>query len=248
VAYARAVSDPGAGFFEYKQRVVYSLLRAAARVGLRLGLPLGQMGELMQMAYFQEARERQDLKLDAIAALFGKSLRTVSSLHHRFRTDFFVPEREVALRRALAAVVDHAPADQARLLLAFPQAEPRVLQAALDDLVREGVLVREGEQYRRNPDAHEFTSQDIQGRIDGLNRQMDILAETVWQRLISGSEQGLARTYVFHASERDWQELLEAVQLLVRDRAVAADRSAAQTGQGQRLGFTFAAALLPEDE
>ncbi|MEM6929077.1 MAG: hypothetical protein AAF602_19215, partial [Myxococcota bacterium] len=94
--------DPSRGFLELKQRVVYSLMRAAARVGVRLQLPLKSVTSLLQMAYFQEAREARGLNLDAIAALFGTSLRTVSTLHHRFRSDFFAPEQEVALRRAIA--------------------------------------------------------------------------------------------------------------------------------------------------
>lgn len=234
--------DGAGGFLEYKQRVVYSLLRAAARIGLRLGLPLAQIGDLLQMAYFQEAREQRDLKLDAIAELFGKSLRTVSALHRRFRSDFFAPEREVALRRAVASVVNHAPADAARLAAAFPGVD---LQPVLDDLLREGTLVQVGETYERNPNAHEFTGPDVKARIDGLNRQMDILAETVWQRLIEGSDRGLARTYVFRASDADRRALVDAVQQLIRHRAVAADRAAgADDGQ---VGITFAAAALTED-
>jgi hypothetical protein len=46
-----------AAFLEYKHRVVYSLLRAAVRVGFRLHLPLSQMVDLLEMAFFQEARE-----------------------------------------------------------------------------------------------------------------------------------------------------------------------------------------------
>jgi hypothetical protein len=242
------------GFFEHKQRVVYSLLRAAARVALRLRLPLSKLEDLLEMAYFKEARERQDLKLDAIALLFGKSLRTVSTLHQRFRGDFFAPEREVALRRAIAALIDHAPADLARLHAAFPEVELSALQSALDDLVRDAILVPVGEMWHRNPDAHEFLGKDAKARIDGLNRQMDILAETVWQGFIEGSDQGLARSYVFESNERDWRALLEAVQQLVRERAVAADRAVeearagAETAPGQRVGFTFAAVPLSEEE
>ena len=77
--------EPGTGdkYLLYKQRIVFSLLRAAARVGVRLGMPLKQMALLQEMACFREARLTQGMKLDAIAELFDKSLRTVSSLNHQ---------------------------------------------------------------------------------------------------------------------------------------------------------------------
>lgn len=241
------MDDGSSAFLEYKQRLVYSLLRAAARVALRLRLPIGQLSSLLQMAYFQEARAEQGLKLDTIAELFGKSLRTVSTLHHRFRGDFFAPERDVAFRRAIAALVNHKPADDARLRAAFPDVPELELQAAIDDLVRGGVLIRDGAHWKRNPSAHEFLGTDTTGRIDGLNRQMDVLAATVWRRLVEpDARPALARTFVFQASDADFQALIDDVAALARDRAIAADQAAESTGAGARVGLTFAAAPLEE--
>lgn len=243
------MEDGATAFLAYKQRVVYSLLRAAARVAMRFRLPLGQLSKLLQMAYFQEARQGSGLRLDAIAALFGKSLRTVSGLHHAFRGDFFAPEREVSFRRAIAALVNHSPATDARLQSAFPDTPAAELAAALDDLQRGGTIVRDGDRWRRNPDAHDFTGVDTAVRIDGLNRQMDVIAAAVWHRLVEGSTRpAMARTYVFHASDADLAALTEAVQQLLRDRAVAADRAWETTGIGARVGITFAAAPLEDNE
>lgn len=242
------VGDEGNGFLEYKQRVVYSLLRAAARVGLKLLLPLGTMETLLQMACFQEARERQGHRLDAIADLFGKSLRTVSTLHSRFRGDFFAPERDVAFRRAIAAVVNHAPADLQRLRAAFPDVTEVALGAALDDLLREGRIVKVGEQWRRNPEAHEFLGTEVREKVDGLNRQMDVIAAAVWHRLVEASERpAQARTYVFDASDADLRGAIDAVDRLIRERAIAADRAAEGRREGARVGITFAAAPLGEE-
>lgn len=247
-AYAGQVDDGAGEFLEYKQRLVYSLLRAGARVALRLRLPLGQFEKLLQMAYFQEARAEQGLRLDVIAELFGKSLRTVSTLHHRFRSDFFRPERDVALRRAIAALVNHLPADDARLRAAFSEVPEVELGAALDDLVRGGVLARRGDRWHRNADAHEFLGSDTAARVDGLNRQMDVVAATVWHRLVQPSARpALARTYVFHASDADLAALLDEITALAHARAVAADEACASTGGG-RVGLTLAAAPLDEQE
>lgn len=242
------MADADGGFLEFKQRVVYSLLRAAARIALRFKLPLGQLETLTQMAYFEEARHQQGLRLDEIAELFGKSLRTVSSLHNRFRGDFFAPEREVTFRRAIAALVNHAPLDAARLRAAFPDAADVEMAAALDDLVRERKITRVGDAWRRHPDAHEFTGQDVAARIDGLNRQMDILAATVWRRLVEPSPRpALARTLVFHASDPDFAALIAEIEAVARERAIAADTAYEQTHAGGQVGLTFAAAPLEED-
>lgn len=241
--------SPTGGFLELKQRVTYSLLRAAARVGLRSGLPLKQMVSLMQLAYFREAREEQGHTLDAIAELFGRSLRTVSTLHHQYRSDFFAPEEQVAFRRAIAALVNHAPADLGRLQAAFPDVPEAKLIEALQDLERGGTLLPRGDPptWHRNPEAHEFTSTDLQARIDGLNRQMDVLAETIWRRLVlSDDAPTLARTYVFHASDRDLQALLGAIEALVRGGAIAADQTYERSGEGRQVGITLAATPLEE--
>jgi len=231
----------------YKQRLVFSLLRAAARVGLRLGMPMKQMRELLFMAYFREAREEQGLKLDEIARLFDKSLRTVSSLNHRFRGDFFVPEDSLALRRAIAALVNHAPASRDRLATTFSETTDPTLDAALADLVEAGTLILEDGDYRRNPDAHSFiTGDDLHNRVDGLNRQMDVLAATVWNRFVSDQDTGGARTLVFRATDGDFTKLVAALETWLTEHAVATDAAAENTPEAATVGITFAATQMEE--
>jgi hypothetical protein len=235
-------------FLEYKQRVVYALLKGAARVGVRLRLPLKQVTALLQMAYFEEARNTEGMKLEAIADLFSKSLRTVSSLNRRFRGDFFSPEGEVSFRRAIAALVNHGPKPVAALQAAFPEVTESALAAALEDLSREGIVRVQDGLVHRNPDAHAFLDHGgVAARIDGLNRVQDVVAQAVWTRLIEDDATALARTYVFHASPEDYQALLDEVAALVKGRAIAADGVYEQTKQGQKFGITLAGAPMEED-
>ena len=235
----------------YKHRVVFSLLRASARVGLGLGLPVKQMRELMNLAYFREAREEQDLKLDEIARLFDTSLRTVSSQHRRYRGDFFAPEDAVALRRALAALVNHAPATRERLVAAFPETPERTLDAALADLVQAGTVSLDEGRYRRKADAHSFIdAEDLNSRIDGLNRQMDVLAATVWGRFVSARREGApdpggARTIVFRSTDEDFAELVRELESWLTERAIAADEACSEE-EGSTVGITFAATPMEE--
>src|SRR5436190_3187854 len=156
-----------AAFLEYKHRVVYSLLRAAVRVGFRLHLPLSQMVDLLEMAFFQEARETRGLELAQIAKLFGRSLRTITTLNQRFRGDFFAPEHEVQLRRDLAAALAAQPRTEAELRESFDRPEAEI-SAAIEDLVRGRRILRDGDQLRRNPEDHDFFDEtNLVGRIDG---------------------------------------------------------------------------------
>lgn len=240
----------GAGFLEYKQRIAYSLFRAAARIGLRLGLDLDQMVSLFRMAYFEEARERSGLDLAEIADVFGKSLRTVSSLHNQYRGDFFAPEREVQFRREIAAEVARGSRTRDEILTAFPDRKAVEVIAAIDDLLRDRRILEDGGKLRRNPEDHHFFNEaDIVGRVDGLNRQMDIVAETVWNRLIKTSPPptAVARSYVFAGTEASVRKLFDDVMELALKRAIQADEEAQKTGGGNQYGLTLAASPL-EDE
>ena len=244
-----ATPRPEPGFLEYKQRIVYSLLRAAARVGLRLRLPLDQMTDLMRMAFFQEAREANGLELGQIAALFGKSLRTVSSLHNRFRGDFFAPERDRQLRREIAALLERGPCGVADIAEAFADHSSVEVAAAVDDLVRERIVLRDADRLRRNPEAHDFFSEgDIVGRVDGLNRTMDILAEAAFRRLLEASPDpaATARSFVFAAEPDEFRRLIDEVLTRIRDQAIAADE-AARRGEAPRMHAITLAATPMED-
>lgn len=243
------VRPMGAGFLEYKQRIVFSLLRAAARVAMRLGLPLDQMVGLCRMAYFEEAREEAKLDLGTIAELFGKSLRTVSSLHNQYRGDFFSPERDVQFRRELAGRLAQGPLTREELAAAFDGKSEVELAAAIDDLLRERRIIDDGKKLRRNPEDHHFFNEaDIVGRVDGLNRQMDIVAETVWNRLIQepAPPTAVARSYVFAGQEPEVRKLLDDLLELTLKRAIETDELATADGVNDQYGVTIAAAPLEE--
>ncbi|GEM_PF-5990920 len=244
------VTDPATGFLRWKHRVVYSLLRGAVRVSLRLQLPMDAVVELLRMAYFQEARDVKGLDLAVIADLFGKSLRTVSSLHHRYREDFFAPEREVAFRRELAQLLAAGPRMQEELSAHFGDRTQHELETALSDLVQDGRVLQADGRWHRDPEDHDFFADaDASARIDGLNRQIDILTETAWSRLLDAdaAQTATARSYVFAASPDDFQALQRDLLAFLRERAIAADADAHAQGIHNRSALTFAATVL-EDE
>jgi hypothetical protein len=238
------------GFVQYKHRLLFSLLRAAARVGLRFRMPLHQMELLLQMAYFEQARERQGLTLDAISDLFGKSLRTVSTLQRTFKSDFFSPERDVALRRDVAAEIGRGARSLPMLVERIPSVTRTEVYAAVEDLVREGRVLRIGDGLRRNPEEFSFFDElNVMARIDGLNRQMDIVADTVWMRLVNEAPDGeIARSFVFAAEPEEFRRLAEDLVNIARERALAADDRGQASATARRYGVTVAATRIVEDD
>jgi hypothetical protein len=230
-----------------EQRLVFSLLRAAARVGLRFELSLKDVRSLLDMAYFREARVEQGMKLQDIGDLFDRSLRSVASLHKTYQDGFFRPERELSLRRAIAALADHAPTDRSRLSAAFPDASTVQLDAALDSLIQEEVLFVQGQDFVRNQDAHLFVSEhDHAMKVDGLNRQMDIVAEAVWRRFVRGDRNAQARTWVFGALPEGFAGLVDELVSALRSGTIEADRAAEGCPEVGRYAITFAATPLEE--
>ncbi len=239
--------DTGA-FYSFKQRVVYSLFRGAARVGLRLSMPLGQMEDLLRLAYFREARVERGMLLPDVARVFGKSLRTVASVSKTFQSDFFAPEDQLAFRRAIVRHLDDQPMSRDALVALWP--ERADVGVAIDDLMREGKVAEVDGLLIREPSQVEFFDDGSSDRqIDGLNRQMDILASAVWQRVVERRTDGsaAARSYVFDASEQDFDALVAELQQTLRDRAIEADSAANKRGISVRRAVTFSATTLDED-
>ena len=102
---------------------------------------------------------------------------------------------------------------------------------------------------RRNPEDHDFFSEsDIVARVDGLNRQMDIVAEAVWQRFleVDSGKPAMARSYVFAGSTAEFEAMTNKVAAYIRDRAIEVDDAAAQAGDASKRAITFAAASLED--
>jgi hypothetical protein len=136
------------------------------------------------------------------------------------------------------------------LSLAFPDAGPYRLQAALSDLVAGSLVLEEEGEYRRNPEQCSFFSEsDTMQQVLGLNRQMDIIAETVWRRLLTeeGRAGAMARTFLFAMDESDAAGMQEEVLAILRSRLVAVDANATEHGVGQRHGLLVAMTGLEED-
>ena len=162
-------------------RVVYGLLRPAARVALAFGIPLKQLRERLQMAYFHEARDR-GLKLREIADILDVSPRSAALLSKQLKENFLDVEAEVALPRRIEFLLWAEPLSAARIKQVLVEVDGDEVDAALDKLRDEGRIVAEpGPRGRWRVARAAFRLVDEKGwlsRLDGL----DTLLATIRSR------------------------------------------------------------------
>lgn len=98
------------------------------------------MIELMTLTYYADLRGA-GLTLKDAAALLGKSIRTVTKIAQRLKTDFFAPENEIGLARQIELLLTARPARLAEIIdgLGAQALDPRDdVETALAALVEEG--------------------------------------------------------------------------------------------------------------
>ena len=231
-------------------RLLFSLLRGAARLAARFHLPLDRFTELAQLAYFQEHRKRSPRDLSAVADELGVSLRTAGTLNKKLKGDFLAPELEVEPLRALTDVLLDGPRTRQELTDHLDDEDAARISRALELLIDNGWLEVTGddERYALQTELRSFVSDDIDRRIDGLNHQLDILVSSVRERFIAGNDQtARARSWFFAAREEDVPKFIEQTVRELRHGAIDLEESALTSGDYRRFGVTVAITPVEEE-
>ncbi len=235
---------------ELPSRLVFSLLKAAVRVAARVGMPMARVTELLRLAYFQELRRDHPRDLAAVAERLGVSIRSAGSLNKQLKTDFFAPENDLQpIRLVTGALLDGAT-DPAALHLALPELDPVDIERVLALLVHNGwVQVSQG-RLAIQPHNRSLVGDDLHRRIDGLNHQVELISESVWQRFVQGeTDTARARSWVLAARPQDFAAFIEDTVKNTRHRAVEVEETALAHGHHTRFAVTMAFTPLhpPED-
>jgi very-short-patch-repair endonuclease len=236
---------------ELQRRLVFSLLRPAARLGRHLRLPLTTLEELCRLAYFEEVRAHGGATQAEAARLFDRSLRTVASLEKAYRADFLAPEREVEMTRRVEAALERGARTAAQVAQRL-RIDPSDAERALDALVAAGrAQVDAGAEPRRFRVEHRFVSlysDDLKARIDGLNHQLDVIVDSVRARFAGDVRPAVARTLSFVAGAAAMRELADELVRTLRRRCSEIEEDALAQGGGERYAVTFALAPTGEDD
>lgn len=214
------------------ERVMYALLRPAARVALAFGVSKRQLRDRLQMSYFHEARDR-GLKLREICDALDISPRAAALLSKQLKENFLDVEAEVALPRRIEFLLWAEPLSTARIRQVLTDVD----DAAIDDAIAR--LVSEG-RIKSDPDAKgrwsvvrgDFRLVDAKGwlsRLDGLDTLLGTVADAAWSRFFGDDTQqarSFARNLALRVRAEDVPRLAELYQKTIWPTLAALDEAA----------------------
>lgn len=235
--------------WEFPARIICGLLKPAVRIARHYNLPLKKLTGYLEMTYIDQLQREEKLSNGEIAQIIDKSIRTVGSLLQRYRGDYLVQAEDIALLRAVEAEILRGSQSRADLESILPAADRDRLPWALRTLCESGrvrrVVDRDDERYEASQHLSSWVSADIEGRIDGLNHQMEATASAVFSRFIR-EENGTSavRTYSFLARSEQVGRMIEQLIQSLRSQCVEVEEDALESGGGTRYLVTFA--LAPE--
>jgi transcriptional regulator with XRE-family HTH domain len=250
-------TDGPAPVLELQRRLLFSLLRPAARFCRTFRIPAAVFEDLARLAYYEELRRRGGLSQAQAAAASEVSLRTVSRLERSLGTEFLAPEDEVELERRVEHLFEADTLDAEQAVARLPDVPANVVQRLLDSLTAAGRLKREGEppRYANGATFASLVRSDLKARVDGLNHQLDTVLASVRARFFARPQTsdpvaptiGVARTLSFRLRPEDAPAFAAALVQFVRAQVAEAEEVALAQGGGEACALTFALAPMPED-
>lgn len=181
-------------------RVLYPLLIPAVRLAASASLPLKELKQLIELAYYQEARRRR-LKLKELTSLLSVSMAKVGLLSRQLKEHFSRPESERSLPKRICALLWGGPLSEARMGQVLDDVDPEDLSQTIKELVDEHqVEIEPGRtvlRYRLAAQQFRVAHDFWMARIDGLSNFMRAVAQTVEGRFITDDEHAFARQLSF---------------------------------------------------
>ncbi|MCA9524407.1 MAG: hypothetical protein KC609_25740 [Myxococcales bacterium] len=239
---------------ETENRLLFSLLKPVIRFARRCRIPLDRLVELITLGYFKDLRAG-GLTVKESAEVLGKSVRTVTAISQRVKSDFFAPEAEHGLPRRIEYFLAIEPQTMAQLLesLGGEAVDNRsAIEAALASLLRDERIVAETRGgrlvYRANADYVTLTQDNWERRIDALNHLGEATLDTVISRLQENDPDAFARVFTFAATSDALGELREQVYRTLRDGTAHLEGAATDQGVGdQKYHIVFCVSPVVED-
>lgn len=227
---------------ELVRRVLYSLLSPPARVARAFRVPLGELSEWSELAYFHELRGA-GFKMREIADQLDVSMRKAANLSARLKQNFLDPERAVGLPRRIEFMLWAGPLSNARLYQVLPNEEPDAIDEALAALVSEGrvVLSEDGGRpvYTVTGTEYRLYSEDWLNRIDGLNHLLDAIGQVAFARFFAPESPSFARTVSLRVREEDLPALHALYQDTMWPALLALDEAAADDEEARAIDLAF---------
>lgn len=212
---------------ELRRRVLYALLLPAVRLSLVFGLSLKEAGELLQMAYYHEAR-RREMKMQEIGDRLGISMRKVAQLSHQLKVNFAQPEAAHELPRRVEFALWARPLSAARLAQTL-RVDLEEIERALQALQEQGRARQElgrTATWRVVRDQGRLVQDAWLARVDGLQNLLGTLANAVYGRFFEDEPGAFARTLSLRLRNQDQGALRALYEEIIWPRLAELDQRA----------------------
>lgn len=232
---------------ELLQRILYALLRPTAKLASAFDLPLKELTQLIELAYFRELRA-QGLTLPETGQALAISTRKAGRLSRLLREKFLDAEREHTLPRRIEFMLWSQPMSQARLNQVLPDVSEDALGEALETLLREGRITPvQGRvtEYKPALSLRKLPRDTWMRRLGGLMSFADNLADATWGRFFRATPGTQARTVSFSIPAGSERELAEWYEAVVLPKIVAMDAEADTLPPDQRRPMRLSICWAP---
>jgi hypothetical protein len=200
---------------ELAHRVIYALARPVVKMARLFGVPLKELANLVEMAYFHEMRAH-GMTLRETSDALSVSQRKAVRLAKQLRENFIQPEVHHNLPRRIEFLLWSQPMSTARLNQVLPDVEAEHIDAAVNELLGEGRIeqVDGGKVERFAPvsSLRKLPRDTWLRRIGALNSFADNLTDATHGRFFGRDPRAFARTLSFkipagsHAELEQWYE------------------------------------------
>ena len=232
---------------ELQERVLYSVLRAAAVLARLFRFPLKKVVSWLEVAYYHELRDHGFTQKDA-AEFFGVSTRKVVQLAGRLKRNFFRPEQESELPRRIEFMLWAGPLSEGRIKQGLRDVPDEEIDEALDQLVtRERVHRSDGRTTYYEVPSSEFRlfEDDWIARIDGLNNHLENVIDGVFARFFRDDERALARTLNFRMKREDVEKLEELYEDVVFPTLAELEKQSEDADEDETLEMSLSMNWAP---
>jgi len=198
--------EPEMSEVEKVRRLTYALMGPAARLASHFGLALTDVRQLMDMAYFHEAR-RRGLKLQEIADAMGISISKAALLSKALKENFVESESQAELPRRIEFMLWAEPLSLARMKQVLPFSAKEV-NAAVKELEGAERIEKDSHGlYRLRVSTDRRVWDTWIARLDGVNNAMKNVGNAVFARFFRPTMPAFARTLGFRVLPEDLAEL-----------------------------------------
>ncbi len=231
---------------ESRRRIAFAVLAPFARVAVNWRLPLRAAKQLIELAYYAEAR-RRGYKLREVAELLSVSMSKLGLMSRDLKEIFDEGTAGQTTARRVLSVLGAGPLSEAKLLSVL---DDEAVKAVLDDMVDQKLLELVAGRtplYRLAAAQYRLVQEPWMARYDALNHLMTAVGQTIDARFERGDGAAMARTLSFKIRPEDHTRLAELYEKQLVPLILELDAAAVAAGDAG-MAMNVAVMWAPDND